>query len=65
MTKEIPVYVVYKCQVFGQQIDKIFLNEKEAEEYKNNFSACCQPDMKEEMLTINENDIFTLNTLFT
>lgn len=65
MTKEIPVYIVYKCQVFGQQIDKIFLNEKEAEEYKNNFSACCQPYVKEEMLIFNEDDLFTLNTLFT
>lgn len=65
MTKEIPVYVVYKCQVFGQQIDKIFLNEKEAEEYKNSFSACCQPYVKEETLIFNETDLFTLNTLFT
>lgn len=66
MTKEIPVYIIYKYQqVFGQQIDKIFLNKKKAEEYKNSFNACCQPFMKEKTLTIDENDILSFNESFT
>ena len=66
MVKEIPVYIIYKYQqVFGQQIDKIFLNKRKAEEYKNSFSTCCQPYMKEKTLTVDENDILSFNKLFT
>lgn len=62
MTKEIPIYFVYVGHGLSRKIDKIFLNEKMAEEYKSSISACCEPMIEKEVMTIDEN---TFNKIFT